>query len=217
MIWQTLVDLWFATGFANMTIQNLIMIGVALFLIYLAVARGYEPLLLLPISFGMLIANLPLGGLMQGPTTKLDGLLQILQQKELLTAAMVSEIQAAGAEGLGKLIQILASTGVVEPAALEWVIGKGPLALEALVSALEGLQVLSAADVAQFAAFTTSPGGLLYYLYQGVKLGIYPPLIFLGVGAMTDFGPLIANPKTFLLGAAAQFGIFFTYITAATV
>jgi oxaloacetate decarboxylase beta subunit len=217
VIWQTLVDLWFATGFANMTIQNLIMIGVALFLIYLAVARGYEPLLLLPISFGMLIANLPLGGLMQGPTTKLDGLLQILQQKELLTAAMVSEIQAAGAEGLGKLIQILASTGVVEPAALEWVIGKGPLALEALVSALEGLQVLSAADVAQFAAFTTSPGGLLYYLYQGVKLGIYPPLIFLGVGAMTDFGPLIANPKTFLLGAAAQFGIFFTYITAATV
>lgn len=81
MIWQTLVDLWYGTGFANMSIQNLIMIGIALFLIYLAIARGYEPLLLLPISFGMLIANLPLGDLMQGPTTKLDGLLMILEQK----------------------------------------------------------------------------------------------------------------------------------------
>ena len=57
-------------------------------------------------------------------------------------------------------------------------------------------------------------GGLFYYLYQGVKLGIYPPLIFLGVGAMTDFGPLIANPKSFLLGAAAQLGIFITFIGA---
>ncbi|MGI6131575.1 MAG: sodium ion-translocating decarboxylase subunit beta, partial [Bacillota bacterium] len=57
-------------------------------------------------------------------------------------------------------------------------------------------------------------GGLLYYLYQGVKLGIYPPLIFLGVGAMTDFGPLIANPSTILLGAAAQLGIFITFLGA---
>jgi sodium ion-translocating decarboxylase beta subunit len=60
----------------------------------------------------------------------------------------------------------------------------------------------------------TVVGGLLWYLYQGVKLGIYPPLIFLGVGAMTDFGPLIANPKTLLLGAAAQLGIFSTFIGA---
>ena len=57
-------------------------------------------------------------------------------------------------------------------------------------------------------------GGLIYYLYQGVKLGIYPPLIFLGIGAMTDFGPLIANPKSLLLGAAAQLGIFTTFIGA---
>lgn len=216
MIWQILVDLWNATGFANMTIQNLIMIGVALFLIYLAVARGYEPLLLLPISFGMLIANLPLGGLMQGPTTKLDGLLMILEQKGLLTAAAVADVQAAGAEGLGVLIQMLANAGV-DANALDWVLSKGPLSLEALVNVLQSTEVLSAADVSAFAAYNPSPGGLLYYLYQGVKLGVYPPLIFLGVGAMTDFGPLIANPKTFLLGAAAQFGIFFTYIMAASV
>jgi oxaloacetate decarboxylase beta subunit len=61
---------------------------------------------------------------------------------------------------------------------------------------------------------TKTPGGLLHYLFQGDELGIFPPLIFLGVGAMTDFGPLIANPKSILLGAAAQFGIFFTFIGA---
>lgn len=217
MIWQTLVELWQSTGFANMSIANLIMIGTALLLLYLAIARGYEPLLLIPISFGMLLANLPLGGLMQGPTTKLDGLLILLEQKEILTSAMVADIQAAGVDGLSHLMQLLVSSGAIDPSAFEWVISKGPLALDALVNALHSLEILSAADVAQFAAYTPAAGGLLYYLYQGVKLGIYPPLIFLGVGAMTDFGPLIANPKTFLLGAAAQFGIFFTYITAATV
>jgi len=216
VIWQTLVDLWYGTGFANMTVQNLIMIGIALFLIYLAIARGYEPLLLLPISFGMLIANLPLGGLMQGPTTKLDGLLKILEQKELLTAAAIAEVKAAGADGLGVLIQLLLKAGM-DANAIDWVLAKGPLSLEALVNVLHSTGVLTAADVSAFAAYNPSPGGLLYYLYQGVKLGVYPPLIFLGVGAMTDFGPLIANPKTFLLGAAAQFGIFFTYVVAASV
>ncbi len=200
-----------------MSVENLIMVAISLFLIYLAVVRKYEPLLLLPISFGMLLANLPLGGLMAGPTTRLDGLLQILEQKELITASVAAEISAAGADGLGMLVQALYNAGALDPAAFEWIVAKGPMALDALVSVLQSFQVLTPADVAQFAAFTPSPGGLLYYLYQGVKLGVYPPLIFLGVGAMTDFGPLIANPKTFLLGAAAQFGIFFTYIMAATV
>ncbi len=106
------------------------MLAVALFLLYLAIYKKYEPLLLVPISFGMLLVNVPLGELMNAP---------------------------------------------------------GP---------------------------NGEVGGLLYYLYQPVKWGVYPPLIFLGVGAMTDFGPLIANPKTFLLGAAAQFGIFFTFLGA---
>jgi sodium ion-translocating decarboxylase, beta subunit len=105
--------------------QTLVMLCLSLVLIYLAIVRKFEPLLLLPIAFGMLLANLPLAG-------------------------------------------------------------------------------LSAAD----------EGGLLYYLYQGVGLKIYPPLIFLGIGVMTDFGPLIANPKSLLLGAAAQVGIFITFIGA---
>ncbi|MEA4883898.1 MAG: sodium ion-translocating decarboxylase subunit beta [Clostridia bacterium] len=118
-----------STGFAAITYKEIIMFAISGILMYLAIVRKFEPLLLLPISFGMLLANLPLAGLMDGPK---DGVI----------------------------------------------------------------------------------GGLLYYLYQGVKLGIYPPLIFLGVGAMTDFGPLIANPSTILLGAAAQFGIFITFIGA---
>ncbi|MBS4023437.1 MAG: sodium ion-translocating decarboxylase subunit beta [Dethiobacter sp.] len=123
------------TGFASMTIPQLIMIIAACILLYLGVEKKYEPLLLVPISFGMLLVNLPLGGIMTAPVF----------------------------DEAGKLI---------------------------------------------------SSGGLVYYFYQGIGLGIFPPLIFLGIGAMTDFGPLIANPRTLLLGAAAQFGIFTTLIGA---
>ncbi len=118
-----------STGYANLTYLDAIMIALACFLLYLGIVKKYEPLLLIPISFGMLLANLPLGNLMAPPTP-------------------------------GEL------------------------------------------------------GGLFYYLALGIELGIYPPLIFLGVGALTDFGPLIANPKTLLLGAAAQFGIFATLLGA---
>jgi oxaloacetate decarboxylase beta subunit len=114
------------------------MLMVSWFLIYLAIKKEYEPLLLLPIAFGMMLANLPLAGLTAEP------------QYEMVDGQM-------------KLKQI---------------------------------------------------GGLLYYLYEGVKLGIYPPLIFMGIGAMTDFGPLIANPKSLLLGAAAQLGIFIAFALA---
>ena len=112
-----------STGFMGLTYHNIIMIIVALILLYLAIKKGYEPLLLVPISFGMLLVNLPGNGLME-------------------------------------------------------------------------------------------EGGLLYYLYFGNKLGIFPPLVFMGVGALTDFGPLIANPRSVLLGGAAQFGIFFAFLGA---
>lgn len=133
-MWNSLQELILSTGLANMSWETMVMIVVSLVLIYLAIVKQYEPLLLLPIAFGMLLTNLPLAGLMDEPI-----------------------------KANGQLVQ---------------------------------------------------PGGLIYYLYQGVKLGIYPPLIFLGVGAMTDFGPLLANPKSILLGAAAQLGIFFALIGA---
>ena len=129
MFLEALKKIWADSGFSALTWQHGLMILIAGVLIYLAIGRKFEPLLLLPISFGMLLANLPLANLMEGPVG-------------------------------------------------------------------------------------TEPGGLLYYLYQGVKLGIYPSLIFLGIGAMTDFGPLIARPSALFMGAGAQLGISIAFLIA---
>ncbi len=137
---ELLQGFWESTGFSQLVQCNtelfglrlpgeLIMIGIACIFLYLAIRKGFEPYLLIPIAFGMLLVNLPLAGLMA---------------------------HAVGDEN----------------------------------------------------------GGLLYYLYQGTELGIYPPLIFLCIGAGTDFGPLLANPRSLLLGAAAQLGIFTTFFGA---
>ena len=123
-----ITDILKSSGFATSDWQNYVMIGISCVLLYLAIKKQFEPLLLLPIAFGMLLVNV-FPGIMAEPTAQANG-------------------------------------------------------------------------------------GLFYYLYRGVKLGIYPPLIFLGVGAMTDFGPLIARPSSLLLGAAAQLGIFITFIGA---
>ena len=129
---DVILEFWKSTGlngFFEGNWKNLIMIAISLVLIYLAIKKEFEPYLLVPIAFGMLLVNLPFTNLMAEPTAN-------------------------------------------------------------------------------------EPGGLIYYLYQGVKLGIYPSLIFLGIGATTDFGPLIANPKSILLGGAAQLGIFLTFLAA---
>ena len=152
-IGQSFVDLWISTGFSMMTWQQAVMLLVGCILLYLAIVKKYEPLLLVPIAFGMILANLPGANMMAGP-------------KEILNLVKDSDAANGGTNYL--------------------------------VTHGDGYEY----------------GGLLYYLYQGVKLGIYPPLIFLGVGAMTDFAPLIANPKSLLLGAAAQLGIFITFIGA---
>ncbi len=155
---DSIVGMWNSSGFMAMDWRSLIMIGISCFLIYLAIVKQYEPLLLLPIAFGMLLVNIPLGGVMDTPTMILEPF-----------------------------------TG--DPT--------------------KNYPVIDMAGQMFYQNTTSSTnGGLLYYLYQGVKLGIYPPLIFLGIGTMTDFGPLIANPKSFFLGAAAQIGIFVTFIGA---
>lgn len=120
---DSIIEFFQSSGIYNLAFSNVIMITIALILIFLAIKKGYEPYLLLPISFGMILVNLPNTGLMEEK-------------------------------------------------------------------------------------------GLLYNLYQGVASGLFPPLIFLGIGATTDFGPLISNPKSFLLGAAAQIGIFVAFIGA---
>ena len=147
--------------------RNYVMIAVACFLLYLAIVKQFEPLLL-PISFGMLLANLPAAGMMGHPSFTF-----FANQAEALAAA----------KNLNKDVT-------------------------------DVMMRLNPATGEMGYALQTANGGLLYYLYQGVKLGIYPPLIFMGVGAMTDFAPLIANPKSLLLGAAAQLGIFLTFLGA---
>lgn len=120
---KNFIDLWLSTGLSNVLWGQIVMMAVGFLLIYLAVRKGFEPLLLLPIGFGAVLSNIPVAGIAE-------------------------------------------------------------------------------------------EGGLLSYLYFGIKSGIFPLLIFMGVGAMTDFGPMLANPKTLLLGAAAQFGIFGTLLGA---
>ena len=137
--------------------KSAVMILISFVLLYLAIVKQFEPLLLMPIAFGMLLTNLPLAGIMDEPIYEI-----------------LSNPTYHGKNGIP--------------------IYNGDL--------LVGYQYIK------------QNGGLLYYLYQGVKLGIFPPLIFMGVGAMTDFGPLIANPMSLLLGAAAQLGIFLAFIVA---
>lgn len=152
-----------SSGLMVLNWQNYVMIGVSIVLLYLAIKKQYEPLLLLPIAFGMLLVNL-YPSIMAAPATDMIPLNEYLQSHP---GTDVSSIQ----------YQITTLNGV------------------------------------QYVDYPTY-GGLLWYLYQGVKLGIYPPLIFLGIGCMTDFGPLISNPKSLILGAAAQIGIFITFTGA---
>ena len=159
------------SGF-NLVSENwlsLVMIAISFVLAFLAIVKKFEPMLLLPIAFGMFLTNLP-------------------------GAEMYHEILFAGGH-------------------VQWGLFGGAEITQELIDELIAGGV--SADVASVSLVgKTITAGLLDYLYLGVKLGIYPCLIFLGVGAMTDFGPLIANPKSLLLGAAAQLGIFATYIGA---
>ena len=132
-------------------VKTIIMIAIACVLLYLAIVKKFEPLLLLPIAFGMLLSNLPM----------IKDSSAIMMHTEFFTNPEYMTD--------GKYINV---------------------------------------------GYICQHGGLLDILYLGVKLGIYPPLIFVGIGCMTDFGPLIANPKSILLGAAAQFGVFFTFVGA---
>jgi oxaloacetate decarboxylase beta subunit len=149
---ESLKKLWESTGFMSdgASVLNVVMMVLACFLVYLAVVKKYEPLLLLPIAFGMFLINIPgaYDVLMKPPTVSLTGV--------------------SGTEG-----DAVSLTGVLE---------------------------------------TLDIGGIIYYIYQGVQLVIFPPIIFLGIGAMTDFGPMLSNPKSLILGAAAQIGIFLTLL-----
>ena len=179
--------------------KNLVMILIALLLMYFAIFKQAEPYLLIPISFGVLLVNLPLGGIFERSTDVFYSV------EQLATSTNLSLEQAR---------QVFTSLGldVEQSYQLSKIIELGQSNLDA-INALN-LNELELKNLVDFLNQETQYSGLLGYLYYGVQTGIYPCLIFLGIGATTDFGPLISNPKSMILGAAAQIGIFITFLGA---
>ena len=233
-ILQTLKDLANESGI-SLFIQSpltLVMVAIACVLLYLAIVKKFEPLLLLPIAFGMLLTNL-LGAevyheeLFAGghANWSLFGGAILVDSKDLLNIGELT-VNNAGAilNASGTVIGQITSNfslGATLDAAGQLIAEDGKLLAESVPVIINGAgayisagTVYSSLGVALATAGKTITPGLLDYLYLGVKLGIYPCLIFIGVGAGTDFGPLIANPKTLLMGAAAQLGIFLTFMGA---
>ena len=212
--------------------KALIMVAIACVLLYLAIVKEFEPLLLLPIAFGMLLTNL-LGSevfheeLFAGghANWSLIGGAVLIDAKNLILAPAEYLVNSAGAvltaDGAHIVATITGAHGVTGAElqsladVMAYMAGNGASCTMVLKDAfITNGQVFTAAGELFASAGRKIDPGLLDYLYLGVKLGIYPCLIFMGVGATTDFGPLIANPKTLLLGAAAQMGIFFTFVGA---
>lgn len=178
-----LVDFLQTTGFSLITWKMVVMWGVCGVLLWLAIAKGFEPLLLVPIAFGALIANIPTRGVITS-TTLPNG------TEESATFVLVTETLPAPAHHTA------------------------PFPDPAAENAAPGGIAPAPAPVVTHQKVTRIEGGLFDFISQGIKLELFPPLIFLGVGALTDFGPLIALPRTILLGAAAQLGLFVTFFGA---
>ncbi len=177
---EKLANLWYGTGLYNLELGQAIMIAVGFLLLFLAIRKNFEPLLLVPIGFGGILANIPEAGM------------------------ALSAVEQAVAMGKPEVLQALSALLQVpslDPHALVEAYHTAPAALHQ-----------AAINIANDAGYGN---GMLYNFYSvAIASGIAPLLIFMGVGAMTDFGPLLGNPKTLFLGAAAQFGIFATVIGA---
>ena len=215
-----------STGFFQFTQGDnwkcLIMILISCVLLFLGIKKKFEPLLLVPIAIGMLVTNLPGSGMFHEILFAGGHVHWDIFQGEPITASFLSEMFSAGVsadvlqpyvDSLWTTAQSLFDADALNQAAAQIAAASGDVASSIAVQ----IQTLASAE--QFAAASgvtlsnvTVSVGLIDVLYLGIKLGIYPCLIFMGVGAMTDFGPLIANPKSLLLGAAAQLGIFMTFV-----
>ena len=178
---NNLIGLWHTSGLYLISSGQIVMMAVCLLLLFLAIRKGYEPLLLVPIGFGGLLANVPGAG--------------------MAYSAVENAIRSADPAVLGQMAQAL---GIAATASVD-----------------EFLQAYQAAGLGQIEQLKATAhaaefnSGMLYNFYQvAIASGVAPLIIFMGVGAMTDFGPLLANPKMLFLGAAAQFGIFATVLGA---
>ena len=258
-IGNSLGNLWKSTGLYDLVVnftsggwQNLVMIAIACVLVYLAVKKGFEPLLLLPIAFGMFIVNIPgvyhilfgtkgfvvtdtLAGeeIARGTLAELS---KFFGQSGALTEKGFAELfdtiviknEATGATifvgTFAKALEAFGQSSDMTIDAFLKLLSEGSVVYDGVTYTANQL-VASGMATANGVTYTTCQlsisteqvirdFGLFYYIYKGVDWVIFPPIIFLGIGAMTDFGPLIANPKSMIIGAAAQLGIFITFFGA---
>lgn len=239
------------TGFGYLDWRMLVMWAVVVVLLYLAVYKKFEPLLLVPIAFGAILANLPTQGIINKPASivrspdageiiyvsatagksvDLNAVEKVMPKTvgELDPDTLQSLLDGEDVAGFGEgsLLYVLRVKGQGFPAKkpiemkvnehsfhlsdeLVWAGATGRVVSN---SVEEGDLVVKGQAIGEL--YSDHTGGLFHYIQMGILLEIFPPLIFLGVGALTDFGPLIANPRVLLLGAAAQFGVFGTFIGA---
>ena len=223
-------NLWGSTGFMQGDWQNYVMLVVALVLMYLAIVKKFEPLLLLPIAFGMFLINIPgaqdiVWGKYETPDMSLqlgiDGGFENVAKYFSSVLDQTIFIREGYLSPNGDTVTFYTSLEALNQGiTAASTMSAGQFANFTLQGYIQGAVTDGAANfvsdavVISHAYDDVTNRGLLWYLYYGVDKVIYPPLIFMGIGAMTDFGPLIANPKSMLIGAAAQLGVFMTFVGA---
>ena len=228
---EAMKTLWDSTGFMTTGAdiwKNFIMLAIACILIYLAVYKEFEPNLLVAIGFGMFIINIPGAyNILYGTTgwiitdTVTDTVIAKGTEQSLLAWAYNLNPQAF-ADALSSLnLETLPDTwGALSESAQQLLISNVPwtadtgLSIQGVIlDYINNVSIYAGNDIS-VASGVVANEGVFYYLYKGVEWVIFPPLIFMGIGAMTDFGPMIANPSSMLMGAAAQLGIFVTFTVA---
>lgn len=214
-IGESLMSLWESTGLHELVStftaggwQNLVMILISCVLFYLAIVKKFEPLLLLPIAFGMFIVNIP--GVYHILFGTKGYTITSVSSNATVATGTVEELNKLFRTDLNELLKSLQATkdgkNFVMSDAIAYYLANNTVMIDGISYAAKALTTSTEQVIRDF--------GLFYYIYKGVDWVIFPPIIFLGIGAMTDFGPLIANPKSMLMGAAAQLGIFITFFGA---
>ncbi len=214
-IGESLMSLWESTGLHELVStftaggwQNLVMILISCVLFYLAIVKKFEPLLLLPIAFGMFIVNIP--GVYHILFGTKGYTITSVSSNATVATGTVEELNKLFGTDLNELLKSLQATkdgkNFVMSDAIAYYLANNTVMIDGVSYAAKALTTSTEQVIRDF--------GLFYYIYKGVDWVIFPPIIFLGIGAMTDFGPLIANPKSMLMGAAAQLGIFITFFGA---
>ncbi len=213
-------NLWQSMGMSQGGWQNYVMLLISFVLMFLAIVKKYEPMLLLPIAFGMFLINLPgaekiLWGVYNTPDTSLEigihGTVEYVGAYADAAGNLIYVRDGFLNEGIVSFFTAIENGALVNAGTMTYAEFDALYTLQGYIQGIvsdTGTAFNSTAIVMLDTYESVTDRGLLWYLYYGVDKVIYPPLIFLGIGAMTDFGPLIANPKSMFIGAGAQLGIF---------